>query len=68
MRVNAVIYPDNAATSWHKTERIYQTMDEYMRKKADSPVRSSHNTVIAAPEAVEEMRTIITCFLMLVGK
>ena len=63
-----MIYPDNAATSWHKPEGIYQNMDEYMRKKADSPVLRSHGTVIVAPEIVEEMRMIIARFSMLQGK
>ncbi len=60
-----MIYLDNAATSWHKPESMYQTTDEYMRKKAGGPDHSSHSTIIAAPEAVEEARMIMACFLKL---
>jgi len=54
-----MIYLDNAATSWPKPESVYQTMDEFLRKKAGSPGRGSHSMALAAGETVEEARRLI---------
>ncbi len=54
-----MIYLDNAATSWPKPESVYQTMDEFLRKKGGNPGRGSHSMAIAAREVVEETRMLV---------
>jgi cysteine desulfurase family protein len=56
---NTVIYLDNAATSWPKPESVYQTMDEFLRKKGGNPGRGSHSMAVAAGETVAETRLLI---------
>ncbi len=58
-----MIYLDNAATSWPKPESVYQTMDEFLRKKGGNPGRGSHSMAVAAREAVEETRLLIARFI-----
>ena len=54
-----MIYLDNAATSWPKPERVYQTMGEFLRTKGGNPGRGSHSLAVAATEAVEETRMLV---------
>jgi len=54
-----MIYLDNAATSWPKPESVYQTMDEFLRRKGGNPGRGSHSMAVAARETVEETRLLI---------
>ena len=54
-----MIYLDNAATSWPKPESVYQTMDEFLRKKGGNPGRGSHSMAVAARETVEETRLLV---------
>jgi len=54
-----MIYLDNAATSWPKPESVYQTMDEFLRKKGGNPGRGGHSMSLAAEEAIEETRVLI---------
>jgi len=54
-----MIYLDNAATSWPKPESVYQTMDEFLRKKGGNPSRGSHSMAVAAMETVEETRMLV---------
>ena len=56
---NTVIYLDNAATSWPKPESVYQTMDEFLRRKGGNPGRGSHSMAVAAGETVAETRLLI---------
>lgn len=58
-----MIYLDNAATSWPKPESVYQTMDEFLRKKGGNPGRGSHSLAVAARETVEETRMLIARFI-----
>ena len=58
-----MIYLDNAATSWPKPEGVYQTMDEFLRKKGGNPGRGSHSMAVAARETVEETRLLIARFI-----
>jgi len=55
-----MIYLDNAATSWPKPESVYQTMDEFLRKKGGNPSRGSHSLAIAAQDVVEETRLLLS--------
>ena len=56
---DSMIYLDNAATSWPKPESVYQTMDEFLRKKGGNPSRGSHSMAVAAMETVEETRMLV---------
>ena len=56
---NTMIYLDNAATSWPKPESVYQTMDEFLRRKGGNPGRGSHSMAVAAGETVAETRLLI---------
>ncbi len=56
---DTMIYLDNAATSWPKPESVYQTMDQFLRKKGGNPGRGSHSLAIAAKETVEETRMLV---------
>jgi len=58
-----MIYLDNAATSGPKPESVYQTMDEFLRKKGGNPGRGSHSMAVAARETVEETRLLIARFI-----
>ncbi|MDP2930892.1 MAG: aminotransferase class V-fold PLP-dependent enzyme [Chloroflexota bacterium] len=58
-----MIYLDNAATTWPKPESVYQTMDEFLRKKGGNPGRGGHSLAVAAREAVEEARLLVTRFI-----
>ena len=56
---DTMIYLDNAATSWPKPESVYQTMDEFLRRKGGNPGRGSHSMAVAARETVEEARILV---------
>ena len=56
---DTMIYIDNAATSWPKPESVYQTMDEFLRKKGGNPGRGGHSMAVAAAEMVEETRMLV---------
>ena len=56
---DTMIYLDNAATSWPKPESVYQTMDEFLRRKGGNPGRGSHSMAVAARETVEETRLLV---------
>ena len=58
-----MIYLDNAATSWPKPESVYQTMDEFLRKKGGNPGRGSHSLAVAARGTVEETRMLVARFI-----
>ena len=58
-----MIYLDNAATSWPKPESVYQTMDEFLKKKGGNPGRGSHSMATAAKETVEETRMLVARFV-----
>ncbi|MGB9629674.1 MAG: aminotransferase class V-fold PLP-dependent enzyme [Thermodesulfobacteriota bacterium] len=55
----AMIYLDNAATSWPKPEIVYQTMIEFLKTKGGNPGRGSHSMASSAMEVIEETRNLI---------
>lgn len=61
--MTAMIYLDNAATSWPKPESVYQTMDEFLRTKGGNPGRGSHSMALAARETVEGVRVLLARFI-----
>ncbi len=67
-RCDTMIYVDNAATSWPKPESVYQTMDEFLRKKGGNPGRGSHSMAVAAGETVEETRLLVARLINASGK
>jgi cysteine desulfurase/selenocysteine lyase len=58
-----MIYLDNAATSWPKPETVYQTMDEFLRRKGGNPGHGSHSLAAAAKETIEETRMLVARFI-----
>jgi cysteine desulfurase family protein len=54
-----MIYLDNAATSWPKPEIVYQTMDDFLRRKGGNPGRGSHSMAMATRQVVEETRMLV---------
>ncbi len=54
-----MVYADNASTSWPKPESVYLAMDEFLRRNAGNPGRSSHSMALAAAETVEETRALL---------
>lgn len=54
-----MIYLDNAATSWPKPESVYQTMDDFLRRKGGNPGRGSHSMAVAARKTVWETRMLV---------
>jgi cysteine desulfurase family protein len=60
---DAVIYLDNAATSWPKPEIVYQTMDSFLREKGGNPGRGSHSLAVAASTVIEETRARVARFI-----
>lgn len=60
---DAMIYLDNAATSWPKPESVYQAMDDFLRTKGGNPGRGSHSMAVAAGETVEEARLLMARFI-----
>ena len=62
MRNDGVLYLDNAATSWPKPEKVYQTTDAVLRS-VGSPGRSDHFGSRAADRIVYNARERLTHFL-----
>ena len=53
-----MIYLDNAATSWPKPERVYETADRVFRLDAGNPGRSGHKLSLAAGRHIENTRLL----------
>ncbi len=51
-----MIYLDNANASWPKPEIVYQTLGEFLRGAAGSPVSTCHRMAREAARAVEQTR------------
>jgi cysteine desulfurase family protein len=51
-----MIYLDNAATTWPKPERVYETVLDAMRSKGGNPGRSAHKTSAAAGKVLAQAR------------
>lgn len=51
-----MIYLDNAATSWPKPERVYETLGSFLRTAGANPGRSSHRMSARAAAAVDDTR------------
>src|SRR5512136_2776839 len=58
----AMIYLDNAATSWPKPESVYQAMDSLMRHTGASPGRSGHLLSVTAARIIHETREALCEF------
>lgn len=52
----ALIYLDNAATTWPKPEEVYQAVDGCLRKTAGNPGRGGHQTARQAGYVLYEAR------------
>lgn len=51
-----VIYLDNAATSWPKPERVYETLGSFLRDSGANPGRSGHRMAASAAGAIDRTR------------
>jgi cysteine desulfurase family protein len=54
----AIIYFDNAATSWPKPETVYQAVDTCLRQSGANPGRSAHRMGLDASRLVTEARSL----------
>ena len=52
-----MIYLDNAATSWPKPERVYETLGSFLRHSGANPGRSGHRMATAAAGAIDRTRS-----------
>jgi cysteine desulfurase family protein len=53
-----VIYLDNAATSWPKPEKVYETADRVFRLESGNPGRSGHRLALAAGRHIGNTRLL----------
>jgi cysteine desulfurase family protein len=60
---DAIIYLDNAATSWPKPESVYQAMDEFLRSKGGNAGRGGHSLAVASSRMIEETRLLLTSLI-----
>jgi len=63
MRINKVVYFDNAATSYPKPESFFDAFNSFYRHKGGNPGRSGHSLSIAAGEVLEEARELLARLL-----
>ena len=54
-----MIYFDNAATTFPKPEKVYNSMDDCMRKYCANPGRSGHKMAMQSARAVEGVRDLV---------
>jgi cysteine desulfurase family protein len=54
-----MIYLDNAATSFPKSETVYQSLDRFARQTLANPGRSGHKMALAAERALDEGRHLL---------
>lgn len=53
------IYFDNAATSWHKPDSVYNAMNYFMREVGANPGRSGHSKSVEASRIVYERKSVV---------
>src|SRR3954468_16367270 len=54
-----MIYLDNAATSFHKPESVYQALDRFARSDLANPGRAGHKMALAAERALDDCRHLL---------
>jgi cysteine desulfurase family protein len=59
----AMIYLDNAATSWPKPECVYETLGSFLRTAGANPGRAGHRMAVAAAETVARTRNLLTTLI-----
>src|SRR3954468_24428621 len=57
-----MIYLDNAATSFHKPESVYQALDRFARSDLANPGRAGHKMALAAERALDDCRHLLNQF------
>ena len=55
-----MIYLDNAATSWPKPERVYDTLGSFLQNSGANPGRASHRMAASAAAAIASCRLRLT--------
>jgi len=63
VRSRAIIYFDNAATSWPKPPAVRAALDEYFGDAGGNPGRSGHRMSVAAARIVENAREALAQLL-----
>jgi cysteine desulfurase family protein len=58
----AVVYLDNAATSFPKPEAVYQALDAFARQSLANPGRAGHKMALAAERALDDGRHLLNQF------
>src|SRR3984957_2551474 len=61
-RKTAMIYLDNAATSFPKPESVYPTLDVFARQSLANPGRAGHKMALAAERALDDCRHLLNQF------
>jgi len=56
---HAMIYLDNAATSFPKPESVYQALDQFARQSLANPGRAGHKMALAAERALDDCRHLL---------
>jgi cysteine desulfurase family protein len=59
---NAMIYLDNAATSFPKPEAVYQALDRFARSDLANPGRAGHKMALAAERTLDDCRHLLNQF------
>src|ERR1700741_3231298 len=57
-----MIYLDNAATSFPKSEAVYQALDRFARQDLANPGRAGHKMALAAERALDDGRHLLNQF------
>src|SRR5947209_6866564 len=55
----AMIYLDNAATSFPKPEAVYRALDRFARQDLANPGRAGHKMALAAERALDDTRHLL---------
>jgi cysteine desulfurase / selenocysteine lyase len=55
----AMIYLDNAATSFPKPESVYQALNAFARTNLANPGRAGHKMALAAERALDDGRHLL---------
>src|SRR5260221_1231187 len=58
----AMIYLDNAATSFPKPESVYQALDRFARTELANPGRAGHKMALAPERCLDDCRHLLNQF------
>ncbi len=61
--IPAIVYLDNAATSWPKPEGVARAMSQFLASEAANPGRAGHRMAVAAERMLDRVRQQLTEFI-----